>query len=214
MPGVKYQVYNYLLQSNFFTTSSQGKITIDLINSLPLDLYSFFNTSSSFSLVGAPNLFDGTIICYLDTGQQVTFSNFNLSNGLNLKYYYNSRLVKIDILFNNFSILDGFKIFASNVNSGIYYEQGFNDGKNSVNTDTFYQNGYNNGYNQGKNDGIASANNYSFLGLIGAVIDAPIKAFTSLFNFEILGFNILSFITGLLTLAVIVVIVKLALGGK
>lgn len=213
-PGVKYKVYNYLLQSNFFTVSSQGKITIDLINNMPLNLYSFFNTSSSFSVVGFPNLFDGTIICYLNTGQQVSFSNFNLSDGLNLKDYFNANLVKIDILFNDFSILNGFKIFASNVNSGIYYEQGFNDGKNSVNTSSYYNNGFNDGYESGKNYGIANANKYSFLGLIGAIIDAPIKAFTGLFNFEILGFNMANFFLGLFTLCVIIVIVKFVMGAK
>lgn len=68
-------------------------------------------------------------------------------------------------------------------------------------------------YQNGKRDGIESANKYSFLGLISAVIDAPVRAFTSLFNFELLGVNLSAFMFGLLTLALIIFIVKLFLGG-
>ena len=52
------------------------------------------------------------------------------------------------------------------------------------------------------------------MSLIGSVIDVPVNAFTSLLNFEVLGVNLLAFITGLLTLAVVIFIVKLCIGGK
>jgi len=97
------------------------------------------------------------------------------------------------------------------------YLQGYNQGL-ADNQSTIYDNGYiagyDTGYGVGRNDGIASANNYSFLGLIGAVIDAPINAFTSLFNFEFMGFNLLNFITSLITLALIIWLIKLIFGGK
>lgn len=105
------------------------------------------------------------------------------------------------------------------LSSNSYYQSGYNDGYNvgyNDGTDSGYQDGYNVGedvgYNNGYNAGVESSSDYSFLALIGAVVDAPVNAFTSLLNFEILGFNILSFVTGILTILVIVFVIKLAFG--
>lgn len=98
------------------------------------------------------------------------------------------------------------------------YNNGYTDGVNSVDTQEYYNNGFKNGktegYNKGYTDGVAGANDYSFTGLIGAVIDVPVNTFKNLFNFNLLGVNILNLITALFTLCVIVVIIKFALGGK
>lgn len=106
-------------------------------------------------------------------------------------------------------------------NDGTIYENGYTNGYNDGLTDgkdIGYTDGYNAGvdigYGNGYNDGVEHGGNYTFLGLIGAVIDAPVSAFTSLLNFDILGVNILGFISGLLTLALIIFIIKLCLGGK
>lgn len=100
--------------------------------------------------------------------------------------------------------------FDSGYSSGYYqgdidgqqtgYDKGFTDGK---------VNGYNLGYDEGK---VSSS--YSFSSLLGAVFDAPIEAFKGLFNFEILGTNMQGFVLALLTLSVIIVVIKIALGGK
>lgn len=99
------------------------------------------------------------------------------------------------------------------------YQQGYDAGYDfgySRGTDFGYQSGLRAGrqlgYNNGFSDGVASANEYTFLGLIGAVIDAPLTAFVSLLNFEVFGFNMLNLLTGLFTLAVIIFIVRLVLG--
>lgn len=55
---------------------------------------------------------------------------------------------------------------------------------------------------------------YSFFGLISAVIDAPIKAIRGLLNFNILGVNMFAFVTSLFSLAVVLMIVKLLLGTR
>lgn len=95
------------------------------------------------------------------------------------------------------------------------YSVGYNNGQNagyssgySAGVEAVSQTQYNSGYSAGYNEGVSNSNNYSFLGLISAVIDAPIKAFTGLFNFNLLGVNIMQFITALFTLAVIITIVK------
>lgn len=81
------------------------------------------------------------------------------------------------------------------------YDEGFVAGKSA-------------GYSSGYTAGAASAQNYTFIGLLGAVVDAPIKAFTGLLDFEVLGVNMSSFVLSMLTLSVIVIIIKICLGGK
>ena len=107
--------------------------------------------------------------------------------------------------------------FSSNNYYDIGYQDGYNAGVSDGNN-TGYQDGYNSGYNigytEGYDIGVDVGNDYSFSSLFGAVIDTPVTAFTSLLNFEIFGVNILGLVTGLLSLAVIVFIVKLCLGGK
>lgn len=139
------------------------------------------------------------------------FSNIDKTEYCEFEFYtpisvvYNTRTYYFS---NSFSGLDG-------------YAQGFENGYNAGVTDgsnTGYQDGYNAGqtigYQDGYNAGVEHGGNYTFLGLIGAVIDAPVSAFTSLLNFNILGVNILGFVTGLLTLALIIFIIKLCMGGK
>lgn len=122
---------------------------------------------------------------------------------------------------NNFNFTDRTYFISLVQDDNIYYENGFNNGYNqgfAEGSDQGYTDGYNTGnsigYENGYVAGLNATDNYSFLSLIGAVIDAPISAFTSLLNFELLGFNMLAFITGLLTLVIIIFIVKLVLGGK
>lgn len=55
---------------------------------------------------------------------------------------------------------------------------------------------------------------YSFFGLISAVIDAPVKAIRGLLNFDILGVNMFSFVTSLFSLAVILMLIKFILGTR
>lgn len=74
--------------------------------------------------------------------------------------------------------------------------------------DSNYTNGKNLGYSTGYTAGVNDSNDYTFIGLIGSVIDAPIKAFTGLFNFELLGFNLLNFVKALFTLMVIIVVAR------
>lgn len=110
----------------------------------------------------------------------------------------------------NFSIYDGLSSYTEG------YEVGFIDGEsqgNSIGYDKGYltgQNaGYKEGYNVGKIDGIESANEYSFVGLLSAVVDVPVRAFTSLFDFNVLGINIAQFFLSLLSVAFVLVVVKL-----
>lgn len=117
----------------------------------------------------------------------------------------------------------GYRVSVTD-SSGDFYNSGYNNGyqdaKEGFEEDKtgIYNSGYEQGkvagYNDGYNAGKDVADNYTFLGLIGAVFDAPIEAFKGLFNFEILGTNMQGFVLALLTLSVIIVIIRIALGGK
>lgn len=96
---------------------------------------------------------------------------------------------------------------------GSAYDVGYNAG-----VDAGYSQGYdvgvNDGYHNGYGVGVNDSNQYTFYNLFGAVLDAPVKVFSDLFNFELLGVNLLGLITGLFTLAVVIVIIKKVMGGK
>ena len=90
------------------------------------------------------------------------------------------------------------------------YDNGFSAGVNSINKNDIF----NQGYTKGFSEGSAEGSNYTFMSLLGAVIDAPISAFTGMFDFTLLGVNLRSFILAMLTLAIVIVLIRIALGGK
>lgn len=101
------------------------------------------------------------------------------------------------------------------------YDAGYNIGYkagtdygNSLGYSSGYDAGQNVGYQNGYNKGINDSDSYTFYNLFGSVLDAPVNVFTSLFNFELLGVNLLGLITGLFTLSFIILLLKLCLGGK
>lgn len=97
-----------------------------------------------------------------------------------------------------------------NAGSSVGYNNGYTAGK-----DIGYEQGYNGGFQVGKqqgfNEGVASANEYSFLGLLTSVVDAPLKVFYDMFDFEILGYNMSSFFLALLSICIVIAVVKVIL---
>lgn len=103
----------------------------------------------------------------------------------------------------------------------------------SLDTQKYYDAGHTAGYAEGQDSmqgaienarqqGFADAQkmfdngntDYSFFGLISAVIDAPVKAIRGLLNFDILGVNMFAFVTSLFSLAVILMLIKFILGTR
>lgn len=79
--------------------------------------------------------------------------------------------------------------------------------------DEGYRSGKAVGYSQGYLEGVDSGGQYTFLNLMGSVVDAPIQAFMGLLNFDVLGVNMSSFVLSLLSLSFIIIIIKICLGG-
>ena len=91
-----------------------------------------------------------------------------------------------------------------------------------------YSNGWRDGFNQGSQlsdssrdniyyegyqDGLLHANDYTFMGLLGSVFDAPVSALKGLLNYEILGVNLYDFVLGLLSLAIILFVLRVFTRG-
>lgn len=93
---------------------------------------------------------------------------------------------------------------GSSYNPNLIYTQGQYDsyGNNRYNA------GKNEGYNSGYAAGVAAGGNNNFMSLITAVVDAPIKAFTSLLDFEILGYNMKNLALALLTAGLLVAAIR------
>ena len=91
------------------------------------------------------------------------------------------------------------------------YSNGWRDGFNqgSQISDTSRDNIYFEGYQ----DGLLHANDYTFMGLLGSVFDAPVSALKGLLNYEILGVNLYDFILGLLSLAIILFVLRVFTRG-
>lgn len=97
-----------------------------------------------------------------------------------------------------------------NAGSSVGYNNGFTAGKD-IGYEEGYYGGYNNGVHKGFLDGVESANEYSFLGLLTSVVDAPLKVFYDMFDFEILGYNMSSFFIALLSICIVIAVVKVIL---
>lgn len=64
------------------------------------------------------------------------------------------------------------------------------------------------GYDKGYAAGVAAGGNNNFMSLITAVVDAPITAFTSLLDFDILGYNMKDLALALLTAGLLVAAIR------
>ena len=87
------------------------------------------------------------------------------------------------------------------------YQSGFSEGQ-SQGYNTGFGAGKNEGYSSGYAAGVAAGGNNNFMSLITAVVDAPIKAFTSLLDFDILGYNMKDLALALLTAGLLVAAIR------
>lgn len=96
------------------------------------------------------------------------------------------------------------------------YKEGYNNGLKAPNQSQFNEGyeigkeaGYNNGYARGKADGLALADVATFDDLMSSVFDIPVRTFTNLFSFDVLGVNLANFFLSILTLCVVLAVVKM-----
>ncbi len=135
-------------------------------------------------------------------------------------FSFSSRLELRNILNTNFGLLNsdyyvgyeaGYQIGKNEKDDKVReegYADGYYDGKIAGKNETFDKYYYDR-YSEGYNAGAKSAGEYTFLGLFGAVVDAPITAISGLLNFDLLGFNMLNFFYALCTCALVIAVVRL-----
>lgn len=203
----------------FVVTPSSTTVTGDV--SGPLTPWGTFSYSlKDFSFLSQPSLTTrltasqprrGEAFEYLDytlTGAANTsFSvHFGFSVDTSCLFFLSSRYSVITSAANSFNptvVLPGFS-FSTLQNSSLLYTQ--------QQYEQFGQQQYNQGqqagYNKGYSAGISDGGNNSFLSLITAVVDAPVNAFTSLLNFDILGFNVKNVVLSLLTAALVIACIR------
>ena len=176
----------------------------------------YYNCSSSFNCnVVSIRLYhdDDLVIDSIKGFNVITYSDNN-NNTFSVYFRYGSRFSSLIKLL---KFEDRTYFLTPDLTDSQQYNQGYQQGL-ADNQQNIYNSGYNAGkivgYNNGKTDGIASANNYSFIGLIGAVFDAPLQTFKGLLNFNILGINLLDFALSLITIALVVYIIRLIKGGR
>lgn len=82
------------------------------------------------------------------------------------------------------------------------YTEGYDEGDKL--TSESLQNAYNDGYSVG----LSKAENFDFAHAVSTVIGAPVTVVKEFLSFEILGVNLISFISGLITLMIVVKCIK------
>lgn len=91
------------------------------------------------------------------------------------------------------------------------YQNGYFDGYNSG-QNIGYGQGYNVGYNVGYQDGYSSDNSMS--SLVVEVANTPLNIFKSIFDVDIMGFNLVNVCFGLISILLVVFIIKKFMGGE
>lgn len=79
------------------------------------------------------------------------------------------------------------------------YKEGYAKATNTVNKDSA-------SYLQGLQD--SNAYDYTFYGLMSSVINAPVQAFSGMFDINILGTNLRAFLLALLTISIVILIIR------
>lgn len=90
------------------------------------------------------------------------------------------------------------------------YDVGYSDGMNTGNK-AGYNSGYNDGYTDAQADGGVPA--IIFGGVLNIAM-IPVNFFLAILNFEVFGINIGGFVTGLMTIAVIIILFGVIFGGR
>lgn len=219
--------YLYDYYADTYGVSSVGSVTIALEFDPEVYCKLFaVRASGPTHLFGTSHIYDTTIRykdklytydCIFQLVDDSFYGFMPASNSVTLTddFYFVSIS---DIVINNLEDFKGFTFYNARGYYGSGYNEGYSDGYGVgydegivVGGAESYDKGYINGKNIGYEQGLQDANQYTFLSLISSVVDVPIRAITSLFEFDILGVNMKTFFLSLFTVAVILAVVKMIL---
>ena len=212
--------YSLLVEGNTLTNFSIERGRSYAVNSYcnnqQLGFFDYIYSSPNFNAnVYKIEMFVSNTNEYYPNGR-TGFSFWNLKYyDVNDEYFVHSFLTTEDYYFNSRTYyIQNPDTFTDNQ----FYKQGYSAGESagySAGETAGYSAGYSAGetigYNNGYSQGVEHGGQYTFNSLLSAVIDVPVRTFTSLFNFDLLGVNLVGFFTGLLTISIIITVVKMFL---
>lgn len=142
-------------------------------------------------------------IAYAVNETQISkISNYNLAT--TQKYIPNEKWNKIVTSVSRYGqylqadkVIYYYKADTNAYNQG--YKEGYAKATNTVNKDSA-------SYQQGLQD--SNAYDYTFYGLMSSVINAPVQAFSGMFDINILGTNLRAFLLALLTISIVILIIR------
>lgn len=214
--------------------SSMRNITLFIYFAQPISAGNFKPIGYRHGFTGKQPFYNGDYSAEFDVyspsdGDIITsrwIDSTSVGNGFSIQFGTGQTSTGVDILdftinsIENWSIQDFSSlqncILYDASNSAVFYNQGYQVGKSDgltegelIGFDKGFDEGYQVGKNAGYNQGLDNANNYTFISLLGAVVDAPIQAISGLLNFNILGMNMSNFFFGLMTIGLIIFIIRL-----
>lgn len=172
-----------------------------LSNPLQLSSSSTFQISTSFS---EADTFKSTIDFDYSTTEEYTLDLYHLLLPVYLNYSVDIQCIWAPIF--NFDL-------PAIINSNSYqlgYDDGFDSGINQGDK-AGYNIGYTDGYSAGQADGGVPS--IIFSGILNVAL-IPVNFFLAILNFEVFGINIGGFVTGLMTLAIIIILFGIIFGGR
>ena len=181
--------------------------------------FDYLECNMTFNYIGQDSLGNDYLAFSVDDGSYVvTTTQWNLTQnlyfqGLSTTFYDLSNELDFSNLFNQI------QNYVDSLNSESYgsfttgYDEGYNNGYSQGLEDggsSGYQTGYADGYSQGvSQDGAMSA---IFGGIINIAL-LPINFFLAMLNFEVFGINIGSFVASLMTIAIVVMVIRMIFSG-
>ena len=146
---------------------------------------------------------------YLDRGFNIPFAR-QLIGPMFPLLQDDDEYQRFAITFNFDSIIENAILRDSRLSFDQGYYSGYADG-NKYGQSVAYQRGYDDGYNDGFSaDSTAMT---IFNGILNVAL-VPINFFLSIFNFEVLGINIKGLVSALLTIAIVIIVIRLITGKK
>lgn len=194
---------NYSVVSGYSSWDIQFKVVSENVysNMYLYNLHAYYTANSVFEDVFLPNVY---------------------FNGNNEFYEDNeSGNYTIQILgTNNPSLWLNFDVglLPSSFFDGTEYQQGYTNGWNDGN-DKGFEDGYRNGYANGVTDGLESVEimNPEMFTIFNGILNIamiPVNVFLGFFNWEIFGINIASFVSSLLSIAILIIVIRLIAGSS
>ena len=187
--------------SNVKVSGLLSRYNLNSATKVHVGVLSYQNDFISIYSIHLPALPENKLVNYINFSFNVqmpidTDSLFFYIDGLNVNssttYFY----------------LGDIQVETKDLNTQFLIDQSYNNGYN-LGFNQGSESSYNNGYNAGYNKGLENANQNTFLTLFTSVIEAPVNAVLSIFDFEVLGYNLKGFFVGLFSMALLLAIIRL-----